>query len=54
MSALPNAPQVKLAIVGVSRDCFPSQLTRTRLARLIDACKRQGISGVCLLGDHRE
>jgi len=31
--ALPNAPEVKLAIVGVSRDCFPIDLTRTRLGK---------------------
>ena len=40
---LPNAPKVQLAIVGVSRDCFPIQLTRTRLSRLLEACGRQGV-----------
>ena len=42
--ALPNAPEVKLAIVGVSRDCFPIELTRTRLGKLTEACKAAGIS----------
>ncbi|MCX6343860.1 MAG: fucose isomerase [Armatimonadetes bacterium] len=40
---LPNAPKVKLAIVGVSRDCFPIELTRTRLGKLSDACKAAGV-----------
>jgi len=30
-----NQPVVKLGIVGVSRDCFPIELTRTRLAALM-------------------
>ncbi len=41
--SLPNAPEVKLAIVGVSRDCFPIELTRARLAKLADACKAIGL-----------
>ncbi len=41
--ALGNAPEVKIAIVGVSRDCFPIDLTRTRLGRLVDACKSAGV-----------
>lgn len=40
---LPNAPEVKLAIVGVSRDCFPIELTRTRLGKLAEACKAIGV-----------
>ncbi|MHB9131580.1 MAG: L-fucose/L-arabinose isomerase family protein [Armatimonadota bacterium] len=39
-----NAPDVKLAIVGVSRDCFPIELTRKRLAVLIAECKKLGIN----------
>jgi len=42
--ALPNAPEVKLAIVGVSRDCFPIELTRARLGKLTDACKAAGVN----------
>ncbi len=42
--SLSNAPEVKLAIVGVSRDCFPIELTRTRLSRLAKACGAAGVS----------
>ena len=38
-----NAPQVKLALVGVSRDCFPIELTRTRLKSLALACRGIGL-----------
>ena len=40
---LQNSPEVKLAIVGVSRDCFPIELTRTRLQALGQACERIGV-----------
>lgn len=40
---LPNAPEVKLAVVGVSRDCFPIELTRKRLGKLVDSCKSAGM-----------
>ena len=40
---LPNAPDVKLAIVGVSRDCFPIELTRKRRGTLVDSCKAIGM-----------
>ncbi len=36
--ALTNIPEVKLAIVGVSRDCFPAELTRARMKALVSAC----------------
>jgi L-fucose isomerase-like protein len=39
-----NVPEVKLAIVGVSRDCFPIGLTRQRMARLVQACEAAGQS----------
>jgi len=39
-----NSPEVKLAVVGVSRDCFPIELVRTRLARLANACEASGRS----------
>lgn len=42
---LGNAPEIKLAIVGVSRDCFPQELTRTRLNRLSDALTKIGVQG---------
>ncbi len=35
-----NQPVVKLGIVGVSRDCFPIELTRTRLAALMAEVKK--------------
>jgi L-fucose isomerase-like protein len=38
-----NAPDVRLALVGVSRDCFPIELTRTRLGRLAAACQAKGL-----------
>lgn len=41
--SLPNSPMVKLAIVGVSRDCFPVSLTRTRMGKLVDACNGIGL-----------
>ena len=34
MTVLGNAPVVKLGLVGASRDCFPVELTRRRLAAL--------------------
>jgi L-fucose isomerase-like protein len=39
MKALINTPKVKLGIVGVSRDCFPIELTRTRLKQVVAACR---------------
>lgn len=35
-----NQPKIKLAVVGVSRDCFPIQLTKTRLAALAAELKK--------------
>lgn len=43
MANMPNAPEVKLAIVGVSRDCFPIELTRTRMRKLVSACDSIGL-----------
>lgn len=43
MTNMPNSPQVKLAVVGVSRDCFPIELTRTRMKQLVKACKDEGL-----------
>jgi len=39
---LKNAPKVKLALVGVSRDCFAADLTRKRLKVLAQACRTAG------------
>jgi len=38
-----NTPEVKMGIVGVSRDCFPIELTRKRLANVVTECRRQKI-----------
>jgi L-fucose isomerase-like protein len=41
MAKLNNAPEVKLALVGVSRDCFPVELTRNRLKALAKSCRAE-------------
>jgi len=38
-----NVPEAELAIVGVSRDCFPIELTRERMGRLVKACEGRGV-----------
>ncbi|MBO7720777.1 MAG: fucose isomerase [Kiritimatiellae bacterium] len=43
---LKNQPEIKLGVVGVSRDCFPVELTRRRLAALMAAVKKAGVAGV--------
>ncbi len=40
---LKNAPKVKLALVGVSRDCFSDNLTKDRLKALARACRDAGL-----------
>lgn len=35
-----NTPEVKLGIVGVSRDCFPIELTKARLQNVLAECKK--------------
>ena len=48
MSKLPNSPEVKLALVGVSRDCFPIDLAQRRLSALTKACRKRGLDlSVC-------
>ena len=39
MKPLINTPKVKLGIVGVSRDCFPIELTRARLKQVVAECR---------------
>jgi len=46
MNRLKNAPIVKIALVGVSRDCFPIELARNRLKALTKACREQGLKVV--------
>jgi len=41
-----NTPEVKLGILGVSRDCFPVSLTRGRLEALVREVKSQGLAPV--------
>ena len=48
MTELKNMPVIKLAIVGVSRDCFPAELTRTRLSALGAQLKKASINAYCL------
>ena len=43
MKKMQNCPNVKLALVGVSRDCFPVELTRGRLMALAKACRAKGL-----------
>lgn len=44
MNALTNLPDVKIGVAGVSRDCFPVELTRKRLHALMAALTRRGVS----------
>ncbi|MDR1533658.1 MAG: fucose isomerase [Planctomycetota bacterium] len=39
-----NVPEVKLGVLGVSRDCFPIGLTKKRLAVLHDRLEKTGVS----------
>ena len=41
-----NQPNVKLGIVGVSRDCFPITLTQARVAAVMDEVKKAGLPEV--------
>ena len=43
MPKMANSPAVKLAIVGVSRDCFPLELSRNRTKALVEACRKLGL-----------
>ncbi len=38
-----NIPVVKLGIVAVSRDCFPIDLSQSRRAEVVKACKKAGV-----------
>lgn len=41
-----NMPTVKMGLVAVSRDCFPIELSRARLQRVLVECQKQKISVV--------
>ena len=43
MAELINTPQVKMGLVAVSRDCFPIELARKRLGKVIEACAAQKV-----------
>ncbi len=43
---LTNMPEIKIGVVGVSRDCFPAALTQKRLAALMAELKKQGVKAV--------
>jgi L-fucose isomerase-like protein len=40
MMAMRNMPKITLGIVGVSRDCFPIELTRSRLKAVVAECRK--------------
>ncbi len=44
MSKMINMPEVKMGLVGVSRDCFPIELARQRLASVAAACRKRKLS----------
>ena len=41
-----NQPKVKLAVVGVSRDCFPATLTKKRVAAVMAEAKKAKLAVV--------
>ena len=41
-----NIPEVKLGIIAVSRDCFPSALAERRRANIVAACQERGLEPV--------
>ncbi|MDR0868744.1 MAG: fucose isomerase [Planctomycetota bacterium] len=41
-----NQPEIVLGVVGVSRDCFPKELTKRRLAALMAELKKKKINAV--------
>ncbi|MCC8165507.1 MAG: fucose isomerase [Planctomycetes bacterium] len=43
MANITNVPEVKLGVVGVSRDCFPASLTKKRLDNLEPFLKKDGV-----------
>jgi L-fucose isomerase-like protein len=43
MPRMSNSPAVKIAVVAVSRDCFPIELSRNRARQVVEACKGFGL-----------
>ena len=46
MATLQNMPEVKIGIVGVSRDCFPASLTSKRMDALFTELKKKKLTDV--------
>ncbi len=44
--AMKNTPQVKMGLVAVSRDCFPMELSKRRLAAVVAECRKQKVEVV--------
>lgn len=44
--SMQNMPEIKIGVVGVSRDCFPAALTQKRLTALMAELKKQKINAV--------
>jgi len=42
--SLQNMPEIKIGVVGVSRDCFPASLTQKRLNALMAELKKQKVN----------
>lgn len=38
-----NIPKINLGIVAVSRDCFPIELSKKRIARVVETCKAKNL-----------
>ena len=49
-----NLPQGRLAVITVSRNCFPVSLSRRRLAALGAALRSAAIEAICRIGDREE
>jgi len=41
--SIPNTPEMRMGIVGVSRDCFPIELTRRRLNEVVAECRKRDL-----------
>ena len=39
-----NTPNINMGVVGVSRDCFPAELTKRRLVSVSEECQKLGLN----------
>ena len=46
MKSLVNMPKIKMGVVGVSRDCFPIDVTRRRLKEVTAECRKLNLNVV--------